>query len=425
MTTSSSAATTDEPRPAIPASHLEGSAPPNSLRRWRHIPEMDGVRGIAILLVMVFHIAETNHIYAATGAITRPLLATILYGWAGVDLFFVLSGFLITGILLNARTSPHRFENFYMRRVLRIFPLYYAVLVLLFVVAPFVPRLYTEGIQTARQHQWWYWSYLTNLPLSREHYDWIPWPTTHLWSLAVEEQFYLVWPTVVFFTPTNRRLFVTCLIGVGVSLAFRFWAILFSAVPLGAYFSTIARMDALLVGAAISVLFLGGGLTARRVQLARLSAIAAALLIIVLKVSESRLPGGQATFQIIGYLLNATVAGGLISVAATADQRSRLSGVLRTRVLAFFGRYSYALYIFHVLVIAALNQVYRLRPVDAGPVATELSWARLLTWSSIYFAITIAGAMVSWRLLESPFLRLKDRFAPRPSRVEARVEPSR
>jgi peptidoglycan/LPS O-acetylase OafA/YrhL len=117
---------------------------------------MDGSRGIAILLVMVLHIPESNHIYSAAGAITRPLLAVVLYGWAGVDLFFVLSGFLITGILLNAKHSPDRFVNFYMRPVLRIFPLYYAVLVLLFVIAAHVLRLYTEGIQAAWQHQWWY-----------------------------------------------------------------------------------------------------------------------------------------------------------------------------------------------------------------------------------------------------------------------------
>jgi peptidoglycan/LPS O-acetylase OafA/YrhL len=354
---------------------------------------------------MVFHIAETNHIYLASGRLSRALLGVILYGWAGVDLFFVLSGFLITGILVNARGTERYFTTFYARRVLRIFPLYYAVLVLLFVIVPLVPRLYTEGIQIARQNQWWYWTYLTNVPLSLGM-NAIPWPTTHLWSLAVEEQFYLVWPAVVYLCSTYHRLLVACSAGIAISIGFRVWAILFSAFPLGAYFSTIGRMDALLVGAVLAVLFTHGRLTPSRVRFARRVGVIAAALIVIMK-GTLIVPERVRTFQIVGYALNAAVAGGLIASAATTARETAMSRVWRSRFLAFFGRYSYALYVFHFLVIAALNQVYRLRPVDAGPDAANLDVGRLLIWSVAYFGITVGASLASWHLLERPFLRLK------------------
>jgi peptidoglycan/LPS O-acetylase OafA/YrhL len=381
---------------------------------------MDGVRGLAILMVMVFHIVEGNHIFTVSGAATRALLGTVLYGWAGVDLFFVLSGFLITGILLSARGDDRYFSRFYIRRTLRIFPLYYAVLVFLFIVVPHIPRIYTAGLQAAHQHQWWYWTYLTNVPLSLGDFEAIPWPTTHLWSLAVEEQFYLVWPTVVFLAPTPRRLAQMCVGGAVLTLAFRVWAVFFSGNAAGAYFSTFARADALLIGALVAVFFSGERLGQRATRAARWTVLAGVLLIATLRIGGPRLLGNDWPMLVFGYSLNALTAAGLIIVAITSPATSRIARFWRGRGLRFFGRYSYGLYVFHVLVISMLNQVYRLRPAGAGPDASDLSMRRLLVWSAIYFAATIGLALVSWTLLEQPFLRLKDVLSPsrRPIRAE-------
>jgi peptidoglycan/LPS O-acetylase OafA/YrhL len=152
-------------------------------------PRLDGVRGIAILLVLVYHLT----LYGGM-APNGPFLDRLWRTWTlplglGVDLFFVLSGFLITGILLDTKDGPDYFRNFYARRFLRIFPLYYATLAATFLLIPAV-----------RLDAVWYWTYLINYRFAD-----VGWPRVaylgHFWTLAVEEQFYLVWPALVFFVP--------------------------------------------------------------------------------------------------------------------------------------------------------------------------------------------------------------------------------
>ncbi len=156
----------------------------------QHIPALDGIRGIAILVVMMHHFTVYGGM-ASTNALDRAFRTLTLPGWVGVDLFFVLSGFLITGILYDAKEKRHYFRTFYMRRVLHIFPLYYVVLVIVFLIAP---RLFTAdaALQSFTGEQWWYWTYLSNVStaLSGWH-EYLAFG--HFWSLAVEEQFYLLW----------------------------------------------------------------------------------------------------------------------------------------------------------------------------------------------------------------------------------------
>ena len=118
------------------------------------------------------------------------------YGSYGVDLFFILSGFLITGILFDARNEPNYFRNFYMRRVLRIFPLYYGVLALVFLVAPLIPIFQGKTLDYLLDRQAWAWLYGVNIYIAIQG-DWAFSYLEHLWSLCVEEHFYFVWPLVV------------------------------------------------------------------------------------------------------------------------------------------------------------------------------------------------------------------------------------
>jgi peptidoglycan/LPS O-acetylase OafA/YrhL len=160
-----------------------------------HIPALDGLRGIAILSVMLLHF--TNAIAALPGSPTSAARSVFGWGWTGVDLFFVLSGFLITGILLDSKGHPLYFRSFYARRALRIFPLYYAALFLFFVVPraiPSVPATYSFAWHDQR----WFWFYLGNFhPLGPDAKQFIG----QFWSLAIEEQFYLVWPLLIWLTP--------------------------------------------------------------------------------------------------------------------------------------------------------------------------------------------------------------------------------
>ena len=168
-----------------------------------HIPSLDGLRGCAVLSLLLLHLgggAQSHQpVLRVFGAITR-------YGWAGVTLFFVLSGFLITGILWDSKGSPHWWRNFFMRRALRIFPLYYASL-LLALIASVLLGYSWRNIRSL----WIFALYLQTFPsVGRQ------WPVAlhlgHFWSLAVEEQFYLVWPWILLHLRTRRQGQFACII---------------------------------------------------------------------------------------------------------------------------------------------------------------------------------------------------------------------
>ena len=159
------------------------------------IRPLDGLRGLAVLAVVLYH---ATLLAPGTGATGRTLLAAARLGWAGVDLFFVLSGFLITRLLVESRGADNYFRVFYARRLLRIFPLYYVsllVLVLLFRV---------PGGESL-----WYWLYASNVKATLS--GWPSAPLSHFWSLAVEEQYYLVWPLAV--SLLSRRALVSLCAG--------------------------------------------------------------------------------------------------------------------------------------------------------------------------------------------------------------------
>src|SRR5262245_10664845 len=160
-----------------------------------HIPALDGIRGIAILLVLLFHFGQYGHGLPYPAVFVDKLFHRICQiGWVGVDLFFVLSGFLITGILYDSKGRNHYFRNFYVRRCLRILPLYYFSLILFLIVLPKLFPLHT-GFRSLRQDSFWYWTYLSNVRVAYRGWDSFG-VLDHFWSLAVEEQFYLLWPIV-------------------------------------------------------------------------------------------------------------------------------------------------------------------------------------------------------------------------------------
>ena len=180
---------------------------PQIVRTQAHIPALDGLRGIAIILVMLFHLT-----YFLPGVpLDVAFLRLTNYGWTGVDLFFVLSGFLITGILLEAKGTPNYFKNFYARRALRIFPLYYGFVAFLIFVYPLAAAQFRAERDILVENRWWVLGYAVNWIVAwTGDFGRTPLGTGGFWSLAIEEQYYLMWPAVVLLL-SRRVLFRVCI----------------------------------------------------------------------------------------------------------------------------------------------------------------------------------------------------------------------
>lgn len=250
----------------------------NTSSHLRHVPALDGIRGVAVLWVILFHATMHAQLGEMVPWWERWIHPLLRYGWAGVDIFFVLSGFLITRILLHARFRENYFRNFYARRTLRIFPLYYASLLFALVALPWLWDY--PGQAEFQEDSAWYFSYLQNWGVFFQQLSSGDQGIFgHLWSLAVEEQFYLVWPWLVWRCPP-RKLAWLCVIFVLAGPIVRAGMLVTGSEPVAVYFNTLARSDSLLSGALIAIC-LHLGWKSERLQIWAKRTIACALLALV------------------------------------------------------------------------------------------------------------------------------------------------
>ncbi|MEO7135591.1 MAG: acyltransferase [Vicinamibacterales bacterium] len=367
----------------------------------RHIPALDGLRGAAVILVLLHHFT----IYRPETGADSWLAAVPLIGWCGVDLFFVLSGFLITGILLDSRDSDRYFTSFYARRSLRIFPLYYLVIFVALVILPLLPalQLVLAG-PYPNPPAWPYWLYLTNISVAERGlvHGWID----VAWSLAIEEQFYIVWALVVYFCPP-RWLGWLCVAIVVVEPLTRAAALDRKTDPLAIYVLTWFRLDSLAIGALLAWLHRRGGLhrLSRPALPAALIGIAG-LVLITYDAGDSW--WWNPRMQEVGYTLIAVTAAAMVVATVVKPAGSRWTWVLSLGWLRAFGKYSYCLYLIHLPVMRAMRE-YVFDPFDYEMLAT----APWIGQGAFYVSATapaFALAWVSWRVFEAPILRLKERF---------------
>ena len=389
----------------------------------RFYPALDGLRAMAVLMVFFQHyvssIVNTQH---SSSHLWQGLKALLSWGWTGVDFFFVLSGFLITGILYDTRHTAHRFRNFYVRRTLRIFPLFYGVLLIGLLLNPIFHWVWHPG--------WFLWPfYLGNyvrflwLPEflqdtgALEHLrSGLPFQSPfllllgHFWSLCVEEQFYLVWPFVVFLVKDRVRLRNICVAVCFLSLAARIACVFL--VP-KAYLDaellnrlTPLRADALLLGGLIALMLRGPeGKWLRRISrpvfalfVTGFIAFEGVYLLYAHKVYQPRT--GAPVLGTLGLTLIDLFAGLLILLSL--DPTSRVYRIFTLRPLRRLGQMSYGFYVFHDIPHYAYRQlVYN----TAGYVRGSTILIAL-----VGFCGTLILSYLSFRFYESPFLRLKDRF---------------
>jgi peptidoglycan/LPS O-acetylase OafA/YrhL len=365
-----------------------------------HILALDGIRGAAILAVMTYHAARNLQYVGSHEQIVQGLVGV---GWIGVDLFFVLSGFLITGILLDAKGSDGYFRSFYARRVLRIFPLYLTFVALATWIAPAMKWTTTHEAAVLRGSQGWYWTYLVNGMIARGGWSAAVWKTGHLWSLSVEEQFYLLWPALVFLV--SRRTLVRT--GVGILLAGSVLRAAFVAMngpAIGVYVLLPTRMDGLAMGAVLAALARDpeSWRSLRRWTIP--SAVTATAMLAFVYRRDLLEPTGMWT-EIAGFPALSLLFGATIVSALSAPDGSWRASLWKHPLMRFFGRYSYGLYVWHQLAITWFGQ--HVLPANRLPVVGGSHLPGNALFVLLAFAVSVAAALVSWHVLEYPFLKLK------------------
>lgn len=379
-------------------------------------PALDGVRAVAFLMVFGWH-----YLY-------------LPWGWTGVDMFFVLSGFLITGILFDTRNNPNRARNFYVRRTLRIFPLYYGVMLSMLLLTPLM------------HWQWnWKWlvwpSYLGNFarfvhpyaagqplqrladfqPVAAVAGRRVPFFLGHFWSLCVEEQFYFVWPWVVFGIRDRRKLAILCVLTLPACLALRLagqhllpqWMlqneILYRWTPL--------RLDSLLLGGLIALLLRGPN-PERLLAFARRAFPFALGAVVLLLLSElpQRLwhyPDHYPPWKFTWGLSTVDLFFGLLVLVALQPQ-TWTHRILSRPWLRWIGRLTYGAYVLHDIphvLYAYFAEVLVQRVGSPMHLARSgMQWSAALVAAMLALSMTLLLSWLSFRYFESYFLNLKEKW---------------
>ena len=339
----------------------------------KKIPQLDAVRGLAVLLVLL----HNTDIYPSL-----HLQVISSHGWMGVDLFFVLSGFLITGILIDAKQSDGYFKNFYARRCLRIWPLYYSVLLFMFVIVPILRPSEAHTVFDLRSSPWWaYPAFLQNLLVPIPAMATGPLGVT--WSLAVEEQFYLFWPLVVRFC-TEAQLRWIAIVAICLSPPLRYYLWLHQV---NIYSNPFCRLDGLMAGALLALLLRSGRfLPLKYLKRAWIIFLVSAPLALIIETFHARW---------FVFSLTAAAWASFIYLALFSSQRW-LQALLTNRFLVYTGTISYGIYL--------LQKV----PLDAAK-TFHLDRHQFLVLP-ITTASTYAIAALSWNYLEETVSKAKATF---------------
>lgn len=390
--------------PQAPKPYVDATSPGG----FKHIPALDGIRGLAILMVLGDHLLWANN---QTGSAIFNALASVRESlWIGVNLFFALSGFLITGILWDTLHKPNFFRNFYARRTLRIFPLYYGVLLTLLALTPVLHFIWNGW-------QYFFLTYTANLALwgvgglALSHVN-----INHFWSLQVEEQFYFIWPLAVYRLRNLRRLIIAASITCLAVLGIRTLLVIFHAHFSNKYLTmspTFSCVDNILYGCILALL-LRTQYRQRTLDLApRVFSFCLACIVAMAISGHGLLYFNSAAQQTLGESLIGIGSTALIAMALLPA--SKTANLFDRPALRFFGKYSYGIYVYHYTISTDLSTPLR-KIILAHTHSKAIS---VVVAALIVGSISVLVALLSFHLYESQFLKLKRFFAYHTSNAHA------
>jgi peptidoglycan/LPS O-acetylase OafA/YrhL len=347
-----------------------------------HFPGLDGLRGFTVSVIVVYHMVKEFEL-----PLPSPVRNLIMHGWISLDPFFVLSGFLITGVLLKSKGQPRYWRTFAIRRALRILPLYLGFLL---VMSPLIVRnadVFPILAYFTCTQNWW----IATRPT--------PFSLTPTWSLAVEEQFYLVWPFVIW-ACSRRQLLWLCIVIILMSPFVRLMAV-DAAGEGAAYVWTICRMDALATGAVIRLLHKEPLMNTWAKHWA-LPALALGALTASLGLWQRH----DLWFISIGYTLSVLTFGALVQCLVT-DTTPVLSRMVGSKVFKALGQVSYGIYLLHTTCIVSMAVL--MRSLGLEPSSGLLT---SLVFMALSGSLTVVLASLTWHAWEKRWLGLKSWLAP-------------
>lgn len=357
-----------------------------------YLRQLDGIRFLAVTMVMIDHWSGDS--------LGFPI------SYLGVCMFFVLSGFLITRILLNAKAKDESLERghgfslkqFYIRRTIRIFPIYYLTIFVLFL-------LHTKPV---REHLFWTLTYSTNIFVAIKH-TWLG-IIDHLWSLGVEEQFYLFFPFVVFFIPTKyllKVLYGFIILSVGLRMYFYL-----SGTPwMTPYVLMPTSLDAFGMGGVLAYFFKENNHNFRKIITNKVLLIGSLLLYVLVVLWSKKVGEGQNYVTIIWLRFFESLLSLFVVGNAAYNFEGIVKSILENKVINYLGRISYGLYIYHFLIYNAYNNSdIPNHPIDRILQKLPLIEQNMTLKIVFLYALTVLVATLSWYLIEKPINQQKEKF---------------
>ncbi len=353
----------------------------------RHFPELDGIRGMAISFILIFHCMPFKGIPIDSAAF---MLKNSM--WIGVDLFFVLSGFLITRILMGLKEQNKKYLVFYGRRALRIFPLYYFSLVFVFFVLTNNQEI--KYILTYAAPKQWFFLYGYNIYIMIKNSFSISDYLNHFWSLCVEEQFYLFWPFLIF-SFTSKKLPYVMLSAVLISILSKIflylmgmnWPVIFS--------NTIARMDCFAFGGLAAYGYINWNNSNFNQRIKTLFFVSIVVLV-VYGVVEKGIRLDSFFTQVLITPVIAVFFSSFIYLIINGYFKF-LQWLFFLKWLRLLGKYSYGIYVYHWLLFITLVRL------DIFKLNIKNAWLEFL----LLLIVTISVSVMSYHVLELPFLKMK------------------